>query len=84
MNKHEEKNCPRCGGTFECKIGSILLCQCSTVALNEDERAYIQQKYDDCLCASCMKELKKEYQNAQQQMKLKQILGVYYKDMPHE
>jgi hypothetical protein len=63
MYKHEEKICPRCSETFECKLGSILLCQCTAVKLNEVERDYIREQYDDCLCAKCMKELRAEYNN---------------------
>ncbi|MEM6262472.1 MAG: cysteine-rich CWC family protein [Bacteroidota bacterium] len=65
MPKHEEKHCPRCGTLFECKVGSILLCQCTTVTLNEAEREYLREKFDDCLCANCMRELKEEYQAQQ-------------------
>lgn len=63
MKKHEEKYCPRCKIRFECKVGSILLCQCNSVNLNEEERNFLQEKYDDCLCANCMKELKMEFNN---------------------
>ncbi|HEX5553966.1 MAG TPA: cysteine-rich CWC family protein [Chitinophagaceae bacterium] len=61
MYKHEIKYCPRCGIPFECKVGSIGLCQCTAVTLTEDERDFIDGKFDDCLCANCMKELKAEY-----------------------
>lgn len=79
MIKHEEKYCPRCKTKFECKTGSIMLCQCSTVKLNYEELNYINGKYDDCLCAKCMTELRAEYQNQIFQNKLKSILGVFYK-----
>jgi hypothetical protein len=59
--KHEEKHCPRCGAGFECKAGTIHLCQCSVVPLNEEERFYIKTKFEDCLCASCLAELKIEF-----------------------
>ena len=61
MKKHEEKNCPVCESKFECKVGSILLCQCSQISLTDDEIDYIKTKYDDCLCLNCMKTLKNEY-----------------------
>lgn len=79
MIKHESKICPRCNTGFECKVGSIMLCQCSTVTLNEEEIAYMKGKYADCLCTGCMKILKAEYQNQLFSQKLKSILGVYYK-----
>jgi len=65
MEKHETKYCPECQTRFECKVGSILLCQCTSVALTEPERNYLHEKYDDCLCANCMQELKTEFHNNQ-------------------
>lgn len=64
MPHHEEKICPRCGVRFECKMGTINLCQCSTVPLSDDERAYIAARYDDCLCALCLWELKQEHKKS--------------------
>ena len=58
MSLHEIKYCPRCHSTFECKSGSISLCQCMKVILNEREKAYLSQNYEDCLCAACLKEIK--------------------------
>lgn len=79
MYKHEEKYCPRCETKFECKVGSILMCQCTTVTLNQDESDFINEIYEDCLCANCMKALKAEYRNQLFQTKLKNILGVFYR-----
>lgn len=79
MAHHEKKNCPRCNARFECKMGSITLCQCATVELSKDEWEYINLKYDDCLCAQCLKALKSEYQNVKHQQSLRKILGIYYK-----
>ncbi len=61
MSEHEKKYCPRCSTSFECKVGSILLCQCTSVTLTETERNYLHENYEDCLCANCMKELKIEF-----------------------
>lgn len=77
MCNHEEKYCPRCNAIFECKVGTIALCQCATVELNNKERNYIQQNYEDCLCASCMKEAKAEYYNNQFKNKIKKLLGFF-------
>jgi hypothetical protein len=79
MDKHEEKLCASCGANFECKVGSILLCQCMNVPLNENERDYINKKYDDCLCAKCMLALKKEYHHQLFKEKLKKISGLFNK-----
>ncbi|WP_062052862.1 cysteine-rich CWC family protein [Aquimarina longa] len=80
MTKHEEKYCPKCNSFFECKVGSILLCQCTFVKLSNDELKYINSKHEDCLCAECMKMLKAEYHNQNFQNKLKSILGIFYKN----
>ena len=65
--KHEEKFCPRCKAAFECKVNSIALCQCSAVTLTEDERIFISEHFEDCLCANCMIEMKEKYQATLQQ-----------------
>jgi acyl-CoA hydrolase len=61
MMKHEEKFCPRCGTRFECKAGSVALCQCNTIRLNAEERDYLQRLFNDCLCGKCMQELRSDY-----------------------
>jgi len=62
MCKHEEKNCPRCGTGFECKVGSITECQCYGIVLSSEERAFIEEHYNnDCLCRRCLIELKDRY-----------------------
>jgi hypothetical protein len=61
MCKHEDKYCPRCNAVFECKAGSIALCQCSTIQLSVEERAYVEIKFEDCLCIDCLVALQKEY-----------------------
>ncbi len=78
--KHEEKYCPRCKNAFECKAGSIMLCQCMEVRLDDEERSYISSHYEDCLCAQCMRELKSEFHRRKFQDKLKSILGVFYRE----
>ena len=54
MPSHEVKQCPRCNSLFECKSGSVLLCQCQTVALTEMQREYIASSYQNCLCPKCL------------------------------
>ncbi len=61
MCKHEEKNCPRCGACFECKVGDVLHCQCYGINLSVEEEAYIHQYYNDCLCRHCLLQLKQRY-----------------------
>ncbi|MCC9135741.1 cysteine-rich CWC family protein [Pontibacter silvestris] len=71
MPQHESKICPRCSQPFECKVGSILICQCSSVRLNDEERYHLSKLYTDCLCASCIKEVQAEYQTQQFQHRSK-------------
>jgi Cysteine-rich CWC len=71
MCKHEEKNCPRCGTFFECKVGDIPHCQCYVIKLSDDERDFISKKFTDCLCANCIKALKSEYNILKRELQLK-------------
>ena len=64
MPSHEQKECPRCRTLFECKSGSIALCQCQAVELRPALLDYIAGRYDDCLCAACLRELCSEYDDA--------------------
>jgi hypothetical protein len=59
--KHQLKNCPRCNGRFECKVGDIGNCQCTAVTLTVEEIAFIEEMYTDCLCMNCIYELKRRY-----------------------
>ncbi|RFM32100.1 cysteine-rich CWC family protein [Chitinophaga silvisoli] len=65
MAEHETVSCPRCKQPFECRVGSILRCQCQAVTLNEEERIYIAEHYSGCLCASCMEEMKEQFKKQQ-------------------
>ena len=71
--KHETKNCQCCGKGFECKSGSILLCQCQTVVLSPEQLDYISARYDDCLCATCLLALRGEFNALQHEERLKQF-----------
>ena len=58
MCKHEEKLCPRCKAAFECKVGDITHCQCYGIGLTAEEKAFLEERYSDCLCRNCLLELK--------------------------
>ncbi|MEO0075438.1 MAG: cysteine-rich CWC family protein [candidate division WOR-3 bacterium] len=73
MPQHEIKICPRCQSQFECKLGSINLCQCTAVRLDDTERAYIREQFEDCLCAACLLSLKKERKQKVFEQKIEQI-----------
>lgn len=75
MACHETKNCPRCKAPFECKVGSISLCQCNGIELSEEERAYINTHYEDCLCRNCLLQIKYESRYHTAQDKMQSILA---------
>lgn len=75
MNKHETKSCPRCQTPFECKSGSIDLCQCRRVSLTDDVHKFINDAFADCLCASCLGELRSAYYQRQFNASVKKALG---------
>jgi hypothetical protein len=75
MIKHEQRSCPRCKVIFECKVGSIELCQCRGVKLNDAQRTYLQEQFSDCLCANCMEILRTEYNLKRFKIALKKIIG---------
>lgn len=60
MCQHETKNCPRCKQAFECKPGNITQCQCFGIILSDEQRVYIEQQYNDCLCRDCLQYLSNE------------------------
>lgn len=60
MPSHEQKQCPRCLQLFECKARTIGQCNCNRIHLTEEERAFIAQRYEDCLCFTCLNDIKNE------------------------
>ncbi|RFM26609.1 cysteine-rich CWC family protein [Deminuibacter soli] len=61
MPTHEAKTCPRCHQPFECKVGDISQCQCNGLRLTDEERSFIEQRYNDCLCRNCLEALKNKH-----------------------
>lgn len=61
MPVHEIKYCPRCHHSFQCKVGDISHCDCTSVNLTLEEKAFIETRYNDCLCLNCLKDLKNKY-----------------------
>ncbi|MGD8576416.1 MAG: cysteine-rich CWC family protein [Thiohalophilus sp.] len=73
MPKHESKQCGRCKTLFECKSGSIMLCQCQTVVLSAEQLEYISLQYEDCLCSRCLLEVRAEYNEIQHAQKIRAL-----------
>jgi len=57
---YELKNCPRCKTSFECKAGHISLCHCAWFKMSGELKIYLELRYDDCLCSSCLEYLTQE------------------------
>lgn len=64
---HEIKTCPRCNKPFECKSGSIAICQCAEVCVSPETREVLAGKYDDCLCKECLMIIENENTKTWQQ-----------------
>ena len=54
MSNHASKNCPRCNKPFECKAGNISQCQCFGITVKPELKAFLEQRYNDCLCRDCL------------------------------
>ncbi|HEY8781885.1 MAG TPA: cysteine-rich CWC family protein [Mucilaginibacter sp.] len=80
MANHETKYCPRCKAPFECKVGSILLCQCQGLTFSEAERDYIRLTYHDCLCRNCLQVMKHEISSTMVKKKIEAILAQIKKE----
>jgi cysteine-rich CWC protein len=46
------KRCACCGESFACRAGG---CWCDGVPLTDDARASLRERFDDCLCAACLR-----------------------------
>jgi hypothetical protein len=63
MLLHETKTCPRCKESFECRSGNITQCHCYGVELTAELRAFVEQRFNDCLCLDCLRYLQQEHNN---------------------
>ena len=61
MPLHEIKICSRCNNNFECKLGDIANCECSKIVLSIEEKAFIEDRYTDCLCLNCLLQFKNRF-----------------------
>jgi hypothetical protein len=52
-----EETCPRCARSFHCGVNDAEPCACTTVKLDEALLAQLRERYDRCLCMSCLVEL---------------------------
>ncbi len=75
MPEHEEKRCPRCNTVFTCCVGSITLCQCTSVKLDAAQRQYLSERHDDCLCAACMVEERRVFNINRFKARIQRLIG---------
>jgi hypothetical protein len=52
-----EKVCAKCKKEFECKADDIENCDCNSIQMNSSMLEIIKEKFQDCLCVDCLKEL---------------------------
>jgi hypothetical protein len=53
----DEEACPRCSRIFHCGVNDAEPCACTTVKLDGALLAQLRERYDRCLCMSCLAEL---------------------------
>ncbi|MDR3119105.1 MAG: cysteine-rich CWC family protein [Mediterranea sp.] len=53
-----EKICPRCSRFFSCLHNNISECRCASVRLDAQQRAYVETNYSNCLCLSCLEDVR--------------------------
>lgn len=75
MFKHEVKLCPRCTQAFECKSAHITQCSCSQLSMSQEQRAFIEDRYSDCLCRQCLFLLQQEHEIHKQNEKALQAVA---------
>ncbi|WP_354001272.1 cysteine-rich CWC family protein [uncultured Methylophaga sp.] len=59
--KHEPVACPRCGDEFVCKPGAVPICHCFEVKLSKEQREWIAERWEGCLCGSCLHTVAEEF-----------------------
>ncbi|WP_460978476.1 cysteine-rich CWC family protein [Spirosoma knui] len=72
--KHDHVACPRCQRIFECKVGSINLCQCQSIRLTDAQQQYVSSMYQGCLCSDCLLTVRTEYNQMIHQQNLNRLL----------
>ena len=49
--------CPRCGNAFHCGVNDSTPCACTTLRLDAATLAALRERYDGCLCVTCLAQL---------------------------
>ncbi len=51
----EPVTCPRCGKVFACRLAAD--CWCVSLDVPESVRIYLAERYETCVCRTCLEEL---------------------------
>ena len=49
-----QKDCKKCGNTFQCQPNDIATCHCSKIKITKAQLLKLNNCYSDCLCATCL------------------------------
>ncbi len=61
MPLHKIKNCPHYSQVIPCRMGDIGHCDSTRIHLSLEEKAFVEDRYHNCLCLNCLKDLKNKY-----------------------
>ncbi len=56
-----KKKCLRCNNCFECLHNNMKDCWCTAITLDNQQLKYVADNYTDCMCNSCLQEIKKGF-----------------------
>lgn len=62
MSDAPTETCEACGNVFSCGA-SLAGCWCSEVKLTDEVRAQLRERYQHCLCRSCLERFAKADSN---------------------
>ena len=48
------KKCNKCNADFECNTKNVTKCHCYQVKLSDTQIKLLKEKYNDCLCNTCL------------------------------
>jgi hypothetical protein len=82
LTKKRKELCESCGSEFLCDPQNIAACNCSKVALNSTERAYLKSKFKNCLCNTCLLLLKEKIpsllESKSQQLPVRKLISIIF------
>ena len=61
LNNLNNSTCQSCQQPFICNPANIAECDCSKIQLTAEEIAYVAKQYTNCVCNTCLLNLKDEF-----------------------